>query len=286
MPVSRIAEEGTGDPVQEPLVPTDRAGSKLLVRILPATAGTGTRLHLSANGFSLGDGEIEWKVDGEPVSGEQADSFSTEGLRKGMSIQARVKVGEREIASNTVTLRNTPPEIRSVRIVPEAIRPGDSIGVEVAGEDRDGDDVTFEYRWEKNGQSAGTGNRMDGTLRRNDVFSVRITPFDGETQGQYLVVRREVMNYPPSIDGIAEAGLANDIYTCRVLAKDGDGDPLTYALKESPPGMSIDPATGSIRWRVPAEFRGKVPVTVSVSDGKGGDSSYAMFVTIREEPAK
>ncbi len=199
-------------------------------------------------------------------------------------MQAWVKVGEREAASNIVTLQNAPPEIRSVRIVPDAIRPGDSIGVEVAGNDPDGDNVTFEYRWEKNGQPAGTGSRMEGTLRRNDVVSVWITPFDGEERGTYLVVRREVKNYPPAIAGTFDARLEHGVYTCRIGATDGDGDPLTFTLGKAPPGMTIDPGTGTIRWGVPDGFTGKAPVTVSVTDGQGGEASYAMVVAIREEP--
>jgi Putative Ig domain len=266
--------------------PSGVPDSVLAVRILPAISGTGKRLSLSATGFSLGDGEIEWKVDGEPVPGAHEDSFSTEGVGKGASVQARVTVGGREVASNTVTLVNTPPGIRSVRIVPDVIRPGDSIGVEAAGIDPDGDEVTFEYRWEKNGQPAGTGDRLEGALHRGDVVSVRITPYDGEARGDYLVVRREVKNYPPSFTGVSDARLEGGVYTCTVGATDGDNDPLTYALTGAPSGMSIDPGTGTIRWTVPAGFTGKAPVTVTVKDGQGGEASYPMSVTIREESPK
>jgi len=282
----RIAGGETEKAVRDGAVASTHSDSVLAIRILPEIARSGTRLHLFATGFSLEDGEIEWKVNENLVSGQRADLFSTEGFRKGTFVQARVKVGEREVTSNTVTLMNTPPELRSVRIVPDVIRPGDSIGVEVTGNDPDGDPVTFEYRWEKNGQSAGTESRMAGGLHRNDVISVRITPFDGEARGKFLVLRREVKNYPPSIDGVFDARLADGVYTCKIRATDGDDDPLTYALNDAPPGMTIDPGTGEIRWTVPVEFVGKVPVTVSVTDGHGGGASYPMFLTIREEPPK
>lgn len=253
------------------------------VRILPEIAGAGTRLQLSATGFSLDDGQIEWKVNGDLAPGMHTDSFPTEEYRKGTSVQVRVKVGERQVPSNIVTLVNSPPEIRSVRIVPDPIRPGDSIGVDVSGSDRDGDDVTFEYRWEKNGQPAGTGRRLEGTLRRNDSVSVRITPYDGEVRGNFLVVRREVKNYPPSIEGMVDARLADGVYTGTVRATDGDGDPLAYALMDAPPGMTIDPGTGAIRWTLPEGFLGKAAVTVSVTDGHGGEATYPFSLKIREE---
>ena len=180
---------------------------------------------------------------------------------------------------------NAPPEIRSVKFVPEVFRPGDSLGVEVSGSDPDGDEVTFEYAWEKNGASAGRGSRIEGALKRKDAIAVTINPFDGEVRGRSLTLRREIRNVPPSIEGVRDARLVGDSYSCRIFAVDADGDPLTYALKDAPPGMSIAAATGLIRWEIPPGVRGKVPVTVSVSDGSGGSASYAMVVTIREETA-
>ncbi|HBX43181.1 MAG TPA: hypothetical protein DEH27_05045 [Deltaproteobacteria bacterium] len=177
---------------------------------------------------------------------------------------------------------NAPPEIRSVKFVPEIFRPGDSLGVEVSGSDPDGDEVTFEYAWEKNGTPAGSGSRIEGALQRKDAIAVTITPFDGEVRGRPLTLRREIRNVPPSIEGVKDARLEGDLYSCSILATDGDGDPLTYALKESPPGMSIETPTGTIRWEIPPAVTGKVPVTVVVSDGNGGEASYSMAVTIQE----
>ena len=178
---------------------------------------------------------------------------------------------------------NAPPEIRSVKFVPEIFRPGDSLGIEVSGSDPDGDEVTFEYAWEKNGAPAGRGSRIEGSLKRKDEFAVTITPFDGEVQGKPLTLRREIRNVPPSIEGVKDARLEGDLYSCAILATDGDGDPLAYSLKDAPPGMSMEATTGTIRWKIPPEVRGQVPVTVAVSDGNGGEASYAMVVTIREE---
>lgn len=280
----RFAAGETDDTGRRAAVPPARSDSVLSIRIVPEIAQVGTPLRLIATGFSPRDeAVIEWKVNGELAAGQQGESFPTEGLRKGTSVQARVKVGEREATSSPVTLANGPPEIRSVRIVPEIIRPGDSIAVEVSGSDPDGDEVAFEYRWEKNGQPAGTGSRLEGTLRRGDAISVRITPFDGEARGNFLIVRREVLNFPPEIRGVIGARMADGLYTCRVEATDGDDDPLTYTLAKAPPEMTIDTATGAIRWSVPDRFHGEVPVTVSITDGHGGEASYPMVLTIQEE---
>lgn len=258
-------------------------GAELSARILPESAVRGTPLRLSASGFDPGDARIQWLVGGEPVPGERSESFSTESLAKGDSVQARATVGERTLLSNLVTLRNAPPEIQSVKLVPDPFRPGESPGVDAVASDPDGDAVILEYSWERNGAPAGTGSRMDGTLARGDAFSVTITPFDGEARGRSLTLRREFRNHLPSIEGVADARMAEDLYTSRIVAGDGDGDPLAYALREAPPGMSVDAATGAIRWQVPAETPERVPVTVAVTDGQGGEASYRMFLTFREE---
>lgn len=275
------AEEEAPSPATAAARPA-RAGAAPSARILPESAVRGTPLRLSASGFDPEDARVEWLVGGEPASGERSESFSTESLAKGDSVQARAVVGEGALLSNVVTLRNALPELRSVKIVPDPFRPGESPGVEAEASDPDGDEVAFEYAWEKNGAPAGSGSRMDGVLTRGDSFFVTVTPLDGEARGRSLTLRREFRNYLPSIEGVADARLAGDLYTCRIVAKDGDGDPLTYTLKEAPAGMFMDAASGAIRWQVPPETPERVPVTVSVTDGQGGEASYGMFLTFRD----
>lgn len=283
-PGSRIVVEeaapGAGVPAAAtPAVP----GAAPSVRIVPDAPMRGTPLRLSAPGVDLEKAGIEWVVAGDPVPEERSPTFATEALAKGDAVQARVTTGERVLLSNVVTLRNTPPELRSVELVPDPFRPGDPPGVEAAASDPDGDEVAFEYAWEKNGLPAGTGSRMDDALQRGDVFSVRVTPRDGEARGRSFTLRREFRNYLPSIEGVADARMAGDLYTCRIVARDGDGDPLAYALTEAPPGMSVETSTGAVRWEIPEKAPQRVPVTVSVTDGQGGEASYSMLVTFREE---
>lgn len=178
---------------------------------------------------------------------------------------------------------NAPPQIRSVKFVPATFRPGDTLGIEVTGSDPDGDDVTFGYAWKKNGLPAGEESRIGGALKRGDRIAVSITPFDGKARGESLTLEREVRNVPPSIEGVENPLLTGDLYTCRIAASDADGDPLAYALKEAPPGMSIEKATGTIRWEISPEVRGRVPAVVAVTDGNGGEATYYMVVTIGEE---
>jgi hypothetical protein len=45
--------------------------------------------------------------------------------------------------------------------------------------------------------------------------------------------------------------------------------------------MTIDPTTGLIKWQIPAEAAGKQRMSIVVSDGQGGRSTYDLEFTIQ-----
>ncbi len=59
-------------------------------------------------------------------------------------------------------------------------------------------------------------------------------------------------------------------FTAQILAKDGNGDPLTYDLPLAPEGMVIDAETGVIAWVPNAEQIGDNVVITRVRDDFGG----------------
>lgn len=182
-------------------------------------------------------------------------------------------------------VRNALPEIRGVQFVGGDGRPGNTLGVEAGGYDADGDPVQFEIAWQKNGQPAGGGNRLTAPVKRGDKVIVTITPFDGKDRGIPATLSREILNTPPSIEGQEQFQVGDNAVTFHVRASDADGDPLAYSLKDAPAGMSIDRKTGLVRWATSPGTTGKVPFTVVVSDGSGGESTARFTVTIAEQPS-
>jgi hypothetical protein len=152
------------------------------------------------------------------------------------------------------------------------------------GYDADGDPVQLEIAWRKNGQPAGTGNRLAAPVKRGDKVIVTVTPFDGKDRGISATLSREILNTPPAIEGQEQFQVSDNAVTFHVRASDADGDPLTFSIKDAPAGMSIDPGTGWVRWVTSPGTAGKVPFTVIVSDGSGGESSARFTVTIAEQP--
>jgi len=197
---------------------------------------------------------------------------------------AGAPAGAVDPTSSTAAVRNSPPEIRGVRFVPGDAKTGAGLGVEADGYDADGDAVRFEIAWRRNGEPAGEGSRMDGPVKRGDRVVVTITPFDGKVRGKGAELSREIRNTPPVIEGQEGFRVTDNIVTFRVQASDPDGDPILFALKDAPPGMLIGRSNGQVRWETAPGRTGKIPFTVTVSDGSGGEATARFSVTITEEP--
>lgn len=251
------------------------------LQIVPTNVTRNSTIYLVAQGFNPSDAKIEWLVNGNPAISLIPNQFKATETKKGDKVQAKATIQGSEIFSNIIQIKNTPPEISKVKILPEVFKPRDTLNVEVSGNDIDGDEVTITYEWAKNGEPAGNDKRIETLLKRGDKFSVKITPFDGEVYGRSVVLHREIRNLPPMIIDDKKFNFDGKMYSYQVMATDPDGDTLTYFLKTAPSGMTIDPSTGLITWNVPPEFKGKAPVTVSVKDGHGGEAvqSFALEIT-------
>lgn len=265
-------EGGNVTKSSEPYERADRDSYAL--EITPVDANRNSILKLAPKGFDLKDAEIEWLLNDQPVLSSTASQFNADAARKGDKLQAVAIINENKIWSNIIIIKNTPPKISRVRLLPEVFKSGDTISVEASAEDPDEDDeVTILYEWLKNGEQAGDSAQVESPLKRGDKFSIKLTPYDGEDYGQPVILSKEIHNLPPIIAEDMEFNFDGEIFTHRVRAEDPDEDELTYSLKSAKENMTIDPETGIITWKVPKDFTGNLPVTVSVTDGHGGEST-------------
>ena len=257
--------------------------SSYSLQIVPVNATRNSAIYLIAQGFKPSDAKIEWLVNDKITGSPAVSQLNTAEIKKGDKVQAKATIQGKEVLSNTVQIKNSPPVISKVKILPEVFKPGDTLSVEVSASDADGDEVTISYEWTKNGEPAGNSKRIEAPLRRGDKVDVKITPFDGEVYGRSVILHREIVNLPPMIIEDKKYNFDGKVYSYQVRATDPDGDTLTYSLKTAPSGMTIDPSTGQLKWNVPPEFKGKTPITVSVTDGHGGESLQSLTLEIRPE---
>ena len=129
------------------------------IEIIPADATKRSMLSLIPKGFNFSEAKIEWLVDGVPVRGANAVTFNASQTKKGAVIQARVSSKGREIRSNEVVIKNSPPEITGGHFLLE----GSTIAVDVTADDADDDSVALTYGWTVNDKPAGTGKTTTGT---------------------------------------------------------------------------------------------------------------------------
>ncbi len=280
------SEAGGGGVSELSRPPASSVSALYSLQIVPTNATRNSTIYLVAHGFNLSDAKIEWVVNGVSAVSPSSHQFKATENKKGDEVQAKAIIQDREVTSNIIRIKNAPPEIDNVKILPEVFKPGDALYVDVSGSDIDGDEVTISYEWTKNGELAGNGKRIEAPLRRGDKVSVKITPFDGETYGRSGFLDREIINLPPMIIEDKKFRFDGKIYTYQIKATDPDGDTLTYSLKSAPSGMTIDTSKGLIKWNVPPEFTGKTPITVSVTDGHGGESLQSLTLEIRSEQRK
>ena len=265
------------------------AGSPHALKISPKEPTRNATLTLFSAGFDLSEARIVWLIDGEPTGTTEpgrlvaADMFE---IRKGVTIQAKAVVEGVEVLSDIVTIANAPPELTGVQLLPEIFRPGDTLHVQATATDSDGDPVTVQNAWTKNREPAGTGKRMKEPLKRDDIISVRITPYDGEDYGRHVDFQREIRNMPPMIAENRKFSFKGDQYTYQTKASDPDGDTLTYSLGSAPQGMTIDSGTGLVQWTVPKEFTGKATAAITVDDGNSGVANYVVNITITSTKVK
>lgn len=252
------------------------------VQISPADASRDTTLYLIPAGINLSDAKIQWLVNGNPIAGAVSYKLRAPEIKRGDTVQAKAIIKGMEILSNVVQIKNAPPEMSRVKILPEVFNPGDVLNIDAAGTDPDGDKVTILYEWTKNGEPAGKGKQIEAPLKREDKISIRVTPFDGEIYGGSITLNREIGNLPPMIIDNKDVSFEQDVFTYQVKATDPDGDSLAYSLKTAPSGMSID-AKGLIRWKVPPDFKGKASVAASVTDGHGGEATQNFVLEIKTE---
>jgi len=253
------------------------------IEITPLNVTRNSTVYLVPNGFAVSDAKIDWLVNGKSASASMPDQLNTNETRKHDTVQARAIINGKEILSNTVQIKNSPPDISKVKILPEVFRPGDTLSIEASGSDTDGDGVSVSYEWTRNGSPAGNSPHIEGLVKRGDKISIKIIPFDGEDYGRTVVLHREIVNMPPIIIEDKKYTFNGNVYIYQVNATDADGDSLTYILKNTPPGMTINPSTGLIKWNVPTDFTGRSQFTASVTDGHGGEATQSFTFEIGPE---
>jgi len=125
------------------------------------------------------------------------------------------------------------------------------------------------------------------TVSQEGSYSFSVTVDDGRgltspAQAFTVVVSAAAKNSPPSITTNPETvAVLGNLYAYDLAATDPDHDPLLWSLDTAPPGLSIDPVRGTVRWNPTDDQVGSFPVTVRVNDPYGGSATQSYTINVR-----
>ncbi|OYQ73832.1 tandem-95 repeat protein [Wohlfahrtiimonas sp. G9077] len=162
------------------------------------------------------------------------------------------------------------------KIIAEDKDKGDELSYKVGEEPKNGkviiDEKTGEYTYTPNLDYHG-----------DDKFTVVVSDGNGGEVAVTVPVTVTPVNDAPTAE--AEQGFTTDEDTehkSQIVAKDKDGDELTYKVGEEPKSgqVVIDEKTGKYTYTPNSDYHGDDKFTVVVSDGKGGEVTVTVPITV------
>ena len=266
------------------------------VDIFPQNPTSGTSLRVEVKGRDPDGNPVQyyyqWVRNGRDIPGANGKTLSSDHFKKGDSISIRVtpsdgKLQGRETSSGPVRILSSPPVVTSVTIEPELPRRNSVLKASVVASDPDGDTIAFSYQWVKNGavlMGESSETLQDKTLKKGDRIIIRVEPYDMEATGEEVASQEVIiLNSAPVITSSPRAQkLQSGYYQYQVVAEDPDGDTISFSLSPSSPrGMTIDPRTGLVRWKIEGNAAGTHTIEITATDGDEGRCTQKYQLTMR-----
>jgi len=182
--------------------------------------------------------------------------------------------GEKELIGSGLT-KNSPPQIASVKILPEKPYKDSVFSLMIESHDPDYDRVLYRYQWVKNDEDINGENKeilKDASLKRGDLVRVKVIPSDGKTEGQsFLSSPIKILNSPPVIEEIRiepKLAYANSDLKVFVKGYDKDEDSVSYTYEWEKNGVALSEEKTDVLTRNRFKRGDSIKVTVIPNDGE------------------
>ncbi|WP_145018444.1 Ig-like domain-containing protein [Geobacter argillaceus] len=198
---------------------------------------------------------------------------------------AAVRFTYNVLINGTLPSPNQPPTANAGPNQTITLQPGQTTAnVTLSGSGSDPDGTIASYAWAGTPKPADLAGPTLALGVGTYTFTLTVTDNQGAVSApsQMTVTVNPVPNRSPTITtATLPDGHSGRSYSTPVTALDPDGDVLTFSLLAgAPAGMTISQA-GALSWLPGAETEGNTyPVSVSVSDGRGGTDSRQYSVKI------
>ena len=179
---------------------------------------------------------------------------------------------------------NTPPNAPSVSISPTMPYTNNDLeAIVVSGGDLDGDTVSHQYAWYNNGAPTSyTASILPASATSyGEQWTVRVTPNDGNTDGNYTETSVSIENTTPTIDSISitpDPAYNNSMLTCSASASDADQTVTpTYVWTVGTNTHSGDTLDISTLGVLPTQ---NISCTATTTDDAGAQGSDSVSITL------
>ena len=136
-----------------------------------------------------------------------------------------------------------------------------------------------------------TINNKSGEIKGSELiqgvynFTIKVTDLGGLSAEQiHIVTVSEPSNNPPKF--LLHPDLfvidAGSEWQTKIQATDPEGDEITYVLASSPQGMTIDSASGFLKWLPGQEQLGDSWVAITAIDSNGASESTNFIITVED----
>lgn len=167
----------------------------------------------------------------------------------------------------------------------------DTLKAEVFTEAPDPSRLSYTYVWKVNNEivEGAQGDRLDLSaldLKKKDLITVSITPYDGEREGFTMespVIA--VHSIPPTLDlkMPRQKRKASEPLEIQLVSLHPDSDGVTFGLEEPiVPGMSIDPHSGKITWIIQPNQNGTIRFGAVAEDTEKTRVSRIFDITLEK----
>ena len=192
-------------------------------------------------------------------------------------------VAQQNYAIGVGITANRPPLITST---PNATATAGSTYVyQVTATDPDNDALTMSLHAPDPTMTLSSTGKVEWAIPAGTTGTFEITVVVADGKGGEALQTFELAvgqngNRPPRIT--SQPGVTTTpgaAYSYQINATDPENDPLNYQILTGPAAMMVS-ATGKVEWNVPANIAGLTPVSLKVSDGKGGEVIQTFDISV------
>jgi hypothetical protein len=246
-----------------------------------------TALTVTLSGTDLEGSPLSYKIVSKPSHGKLVGTGSNQTYTPNTNYRGpdsfTFKVTDGRKNSNIATVLITVTPINHAPVAQEQSVAADedtSKAITLVATDADGDPLTFNIVTQPgHGTLSGTPPSVIYTpsshYSGSDSFTFKAN--DGKTDSNPASVSISVthVNHPPVAQSQSVSTDEDASRTIVLVAKDSDGDPLTYQIVNEPGHGTLGEAPPDVTYRPAAGYRGSDSFTFKANDGKS-DSNIAM----------